>query len=150
MKIYLKMLSAKCEPFCSCFNVLINPIKQTQILFWAECSTKILAIHCIRLLSGACTIFGSHMLVINFWWSCAVSYNTLRPGQNGCHFADDIFKYFYWKKILVCWFRFPGSLSQRAQVDNKSALDAWQQQAITWTNADQVIWCYMASIEHSC
>ena len=32
--------------------------------------------------------------------------NTLRPGQNGCHFADHIFKCIFCVKIVVFWFTF--------------------------------------------
>ena len=32
--------------------------------------------------------------------------NTLRPGQNGHHFADDIFKCFPWMKTFSFWMKF--------------------------------------------
>ena len=32
--------------------------------------------------------------------------NTLRPEQNGCHFADDIFKYIFWYDFLIKFWNF--------------------------------------------
>ena len=72
---------------------------------------------------------------------------TLRPRQNGRHFADNIFKCIFLNAnyciiLLKCFSKCP--------IDNKSALVqvmAWcliiRHQANTWTNADEFTWRYM-------
>ena len=148
MKISLKLFSAKCQPFCSGFDVLINPIKQSQILL-LECSTKILAINCMGLFSGEFTIFGSHMLVFNFWWSCWSVIAHSGMDKVAAIFQMTFSTAFYQKKVFVYLFRFPCSLTLKHPVDNKSVLVAWRQQAIAWTNADQDMQCHNASVDHS-
>ena len=55
------------------------------------------------------------------------SVNTLRPEQNGCYFADDIFKYIIPKINFVYWFKFNWFL---VKIENKSgfvhAMSYWE------------------------
>ena len=78
--------------------------------------------------------------------------NTRRPGQNGCHFADDIFiflslnekfyiliKYF----IEVCsW----GSNWKWVIIGLGNGLAPNRQLPITQTNGDHALWCHMSSL----
>ena len=43
-----------------------------------------------------CPMFEWHLpTTFNWPWICALSFNTLRPGQDGCQFPEGIFKYIF-------------------------------------------------------
>ena len=75
---------------------------------------------------------------------------TLRQGQNGRHFADDILDAFFQWKLLqfnsnVNELYSTGSSPQYAitGLDNSLAPNGWQ--ASNWTNDDQIQWRMYAS-----
>ena len=72
--------------------------------------------------------------------------------ENGCHFADDIFKCFSIMKMFVFWLKFHWCIPE-SPVNNILALDkvmAWWQ-PIIWTNDNLVNWCtYISRIFLSC
>ena len=53
---------------------------------------------------------------------------------------------FSWAKIFVFWFKFEDFW---VSTDSSNGLVPIKQQAFTCTNADQVSWCHMASLEHN-
>ena len=57
--------------------------------------------------------------------------NTLRLRQNGCHFADNIFKGISWMKIYEFWLKFLWSLFLCVQL---TIFQPGWRQAIIWTN----------------
>ena len=86
-----------------------------------------------------------------YWcWGLVHDLNTLRPRQNGCYLADDIFKYIFNENV---WISIKISLKfvPNEPVDNKSALVQGnglapnRRQAITRTNDDPVQWRINAS-----
>ena len=65
------------------------------------------------------------------------------PGQNGCHFTDDIFKHIFLNEFefsISPKFVPKGPIDSKPTIgwDNGSALNKWQ--AIIWTNADPIHW----------
>ena len=72
--------------------------------------------------------------------------NTLRPGQNGRHFADNIFKCIFlnenvWIPIKISLKFFP-----KGPINNIPALVqimAWRRQAIIWSNDGSITDAYM-------
>ena len=59
-----------------------------------------------------------HILLMKLWGTPPneVIYYTLRYKQNGCHFADGIFKHLFVFKITACWLRFHWCLFLTAHV----------------------------------
>ena len=80
------------------------------------------------------------------WRSFSRGYfNTLRLEQNCNHFTDDILKFIFlykrnWTSIRISWKYVP-----KIPVNNKPALVLDRQQAIIWTNGDQLYWCILVS-----
>ena len=77
--------------------------------------------------------------------------NTLRPRQDGCHFADDIFKRIFlnenvWISINIHWSYLPGSNWQYTSVGSDNDLAPTRRQAIIWTNDGQVSWRIYATL----
>ena len=76
-----------------------------------------------------------------------VNCDTLRLEQDGHHFADIIlkltfmnenFSYFVWYFTEVCvWW----SHRQEVNIGSGNGLVLIRQQAITWSNVDQDVWC---------
>ena len=72
--------------------------------------------------------------------------NSSLPGQNGCHFADNIFKCIFVNEKFCILIQISLKFVLKGEIDNKSALvqvfglapNRWQ--AITWTNVDPVHW----------
>ena len=48
--------------------------------------------------------------------------NTLRPGQNGCHFADGILKYIFLNENVWISFKFSPNFVPKVQINNIPAL----------------------------
>ena len=77
--------------------------------------------------------------------------NTLRPTQNGCHYADDTFKCiflnenfkFKWNFINICslW-----SNWQYGSIGSDNGLAPNRRQAIIWTNVGMFYWRINASL----
>ena len=79
--------------------------------------------------------------------------NTLNPGQNGRHFADDIFKRILLNENHDILIVIPTSfvrkgpinnVSQMVQVMVSNCIEYWQ--SITWNNIDQVLWYHVAPL----
>ena len=77
--------------------------------------------------------------------SVLCSFNTVHqlitPGQNGCQFPDNIFKYIFMNgKFCVSIWIWRKFVPTKGLIDNKpsNGLVLNRQQAITWTNADSV------------
>ena len=75
--------------------------------------------------------------------------NSSPPGQNGCHFADNIFNCIFVCEKFCILFRISLKFVPKGPTDNNSALvlngsgdgltpNRWQ--AITWSNTDPVHW----------
>ena len=109
-KIHLKMSSGKWRPFCLYLNVLkmtlyvlILDKKQrkydpSQRIFWRNLRNTGLTLHLLEI-RWTIEMFVNYWYFIHrIWFSNVIlrqyieMFNTLRQTQNGCHFADDIFK----------------------------------------------------------
>ena len=88
-----------------------------------------------------------------FLWS-TFNFNTfisLRPEQNGCHFADNLFNcnsssekcYFHLFKFCSCLFL---KVQLTTNQHSSNGLVPNKQQAITWINDDQFLQCHMMSL----
>ena len=80
--------------------------------------------------------------------------NTWRPGQDGQHFADNIFKLTFLTKSLYFDPNFTdhcssGSNYQWGRICSGNGLAPAGCHAITWTNINQDIWHHMASPGHN-
>ena len=54
---------------------------------------------------------------------CSIkTFNTMKPEQNGRHFADGIFKYIFLKGNVCIWIEVSQSFVPKGQIDNKSTL----------------------------
>ena len=60
--------------------------------------------------------------------------NTLRPRQNGCHFADDTFKHIFLNEDVWISIEIPLKFVPKGPINNISALVKGRRQAIIWTN----------------
>ena len=82
----------------------------------------------------------------------AVSVNTLRSRQNGCQFADDIFKCIFSNANVRITIQISLKYVPKAPIDNKPALvqiKAWhliRDKAMIWTNDDLVRWRIFLSL----
>ena len=81
--------------------------------------------------------------------------NTSRPRQNGCHFADGIFKCIFLNEDVTCKFRLKfhctevcsqGFIWQYASIGSDNGLPPGRRQAIIWTNDGLVYLCIYASL----
>ena len=78
-------------------------------------------------------------LVLVMLWRLFDPLNTLRPRQNGRHFADDTFKRIFLMKMLEFWLNFTEVCSQRSNkqyssIGSGNGLAPTRRQAINWTN----------------
>ena len=76
------------------------------------------------------------------WYGYDISIGTLKPEQNGRHFADIIFKYVSWKEttglfIQILW-KLIRSTWQNVSIGSGYSLMPTWWQAITWTIDDPV------------
>ena len=77
--------------------------------------------------------------------------NTLRPRQNGNHFADDTFKRIYFNENVWIFIQIPLKFVPKGPINNISALFkimasinmSTRRQAIIWTNDGQITDAYM-------
>ena len=75
-----------------------------------------------------------------------ISFNTLRPEQNGCHFADNIFKCILFEE-KVNFIEFCSlSLITRYITGSYNGLAPNRYQAIAWVNEDIVPWYTLPSL----
>ena len=84
-KMHLKMSSAKWRLFCLGLNTLKGSIVQVQVSIWRAVWTPRVV------MTSYCAISDDKVGII----TVAVFINTLRPRENGRHFADDIFKHIF-------------------------------------------------------
>ena len=104
-KMYLKVLYAKCEPFCSGLNVLTS--------FWIQKSS----------------LFCLWVKVTMKYWEFAVLINTLRPGQNGRHFPDDVFKYIFLHENKWILIKIPLKIVPKGPINNTCIMALVQRMA---------------------
>ena len=90
-----------------------------------------------------------HFWLLVILWVCYFSrINTLCPGQNGCHFKDDISNIWISNKILLKYV--PVSLIDDTYINIVSGYgSAIRHQAITWANVDQYLCHHIASLGHN-
>ena len=70
--------------------------------------------------------------------------NTLRPRQNGRHFADDILSAFSWMKMFEFRLKFHWSLFLKySSIGSDNGLAPTRRQAIIWTNDGEITDAYM-------
>ena len=76
--------------------------------------------------------------------SCLWPYvvNSSSPGQNGCHFADDIFKRIFLIKRFTFWLKFHRSFF----IGSDNGMAPTRRQAIIWTNAGPIQWRIYAAL----
>ena len=78
--------------------------------------------------------------------------NSSPPGQNGCHFPDDIFNCIFMNEKFCIFIQISLNFVSKGPIDNIPALVqimAWCQsgdQATIWTNADPVHWCIYTAL----
>ena len=69
-------------------------------------------------------------------------FNTLRPRQNGHHFADNIFKHIFLSENAWIWIKISlkfvprGQIKQYSSIGSDNGLVSTKRQAIIWTNDD--------------
>ena len=78
--------------------------------------------------------------------------NTLRPRQNGCHFAEGIFKcislnenFRIWNKISLKYVP-KGEIENMATFLSDNGLAPNRRQAIIWSNVGMLYWCINGSL----
>ena len=89
------------------------------------------------------------------WWHiCVIKAQWVNPGRCGCSIKAIIFILASWIDTLciscdisISWM--PQTLLMACQHWFRWWLGVNGQQAITWTNVDQVLWCHMASLGHN-
>ena len=85
-----------------------------------------------------------------------MNFNTLRPEQNGHHFADNLFKWiFFFNKNVWISIKFSMNFIPRGLIDNKSIpvftigsdndIEPNKPQAITFTLVQVMAWCHQAT-----
>ena len=80
------------------------------------------------------------------------TFNSSSPGQNGCHFADDIFRCIFVNDKLCIVIKISLKFVLKGSVDNypiiglDNGLVPNRQQAIIWTNADSIHWCIYSAL----
>ena len=94
-------------------------------------------------------------------WMCSIwiffgmlprPFDSFPPGQDGCHFADHIFKCIFIKEkfcnLIVILLKFvpKGPNQQEVSVSSGNGLPPNSRQAITWTNTDPVRWRIYAAL----
>ena len=75
--------------------------------------------------------------------------NTLNPRQNGCHFADKIFKLIFLHEnscIYIHWNWFSRVHLKLGSIGSNDVLVWNRRQAIIWTNDGLIYWCIYASL----
>ena len=88
------------------------------------------------------------------WQMMACHVNTLRLRQNGCYFADYIFRVIFLNENWCILIQMSLKFVPKGSVDNKPAfgsgngLSPVRCQAIAWTNDGSFHWCHMASRGH--
>ena len=80
-----------------------------------------------------------------------LSVNSSPPGQNGRHFADDIFRCIWVNESFVFWLKFHWGLLLWAQftipiIGLDNGLTPNRRQVIIWTNVDQIHWRMYAAL----
>ena len=92
----------------------------------------------------------TYQLIEIWWYIYALLFYILRPRQNGCHFADNIFECIEWKLsnlnynlIELCSL---GSNWQYGSIGSGNGLAPNMRQAIIWTNDDLGYWCIYTSL----
>ena len=78
-------------------------------------------------------------------------FNSSPRGQDGCQFADSIFRCIFFNETFAFWLKFHWSLFLRIQQHNiglDNGLASNRRQAIVWTNADLFIDAYFFYIIH--
>ena len=124
-KMHLNMSSAKWRPFCLRLNVLTQncSVSSTVAMEILQSYTK------PSVLVGEVlpAMFSSHSLL----------FNTLRPGQNGWHFTDNIFKSNLLTKNIWISIRISLKFVPKGQSNNIPAL------ARIWLGADQATSRYL-------
>ena len=81
-----------------------------------------------------------------------LGFSSSPPGQNGHHFADNIFKHIFLNENVKISMQISLKFVPKGPIDNKPALVqvmAWRQtgnKATTWTNADGVHWRIYAAL----
>ena len=86
--------------------------------------------------TGCISIFRKKILIISS-----------SPGQNGHHFADNIFRCIFMIEIFyILKFVPKGQIDKKPSIglDNGLALNRWQ--AIIWTTANLIHWCIYAAL----
>ena len=75
--------------------------------------------------------------------------NTLRPEQNGCRFADDIFKWTFYEENVWTLIRIQLISVYECQIDNVS-IGPKRCQASTSTNGDTVLLTHICATGSPC
>ena len=104
------MLSAKCWPFCSGLNTLMSKLNLGY--YYQEGLIR----------------YQLHLVCISR--EVSNCFNTLRPRQDGRHFADDIFTCIFSNENCCILIKFSLKYVRRGPIDNHRALDqimAWRQ-----------------------
>ena len=71
--------------------------------------------------------------------------STLRPEQNGCYSADNVFKYIFLNEDFWNW----NKMLLKVSIGSVDVLSSNWWLAITWTNVDQEVWCHTPLLYHS-
>ena len=81
-------------------------------------------------------------------------FNSSPPGQNGCHFADNIFRCIFINKKFCILIKISlsfvpkGPNWQYTSIGLDNGIAPNRQQAIIWTNAHPIHWCIYAYMRH--
>ena len=87
------------------------------------------------------------IIVCNIYITLNTAINILRLRQNGCRFADNVFKCIFFNETeFLSQFHWSLFLRVHASIGSDNGLAQIRQQAIIWTNDGLVYWCIFASL----
>ena len=126
MKMYLKITSAKWRTFCPGEDELmpersnsIADVPEWRLSGSVLSFTQVVSAPCQGILRSMSASWCHQTTTESFW---VVYINTLRLRQNGCHFADNIFKYIFLNENVCISIKISRKFVPKGSINNIPAL----------------------------